>query len=91
MRPDVVSFAFGCPSSDVLRPLAAQDVLSTVTVTSVAEAREADSRGASSLSVQGPDAGGHRGTWNLEAEPDPTPLLDLVSAVLAAVGVTVAA
>lgn len=91
VRPDVVSFTFGCPSSEVLRRLAEQGVLSTVTVTSVAEARKAVARGAASLSVQGPDAGGHRGTWDLEVEPDPTPLLDLVSAVAAAAGLPVVA
>lgn len=91
VRPDVVSFTFGCPSSDVLRRLAERGVLSTVTVTSVAEAREAAARGAASLSVQGPDAGGHRGTWNLEAEPDPTPLLDLLSAVGAAAALPIVA
>jgi nitronate monooxygenase len=91
LRPDVVSFTFGCPSSEVLRRLAERSVLATVTVTSVAEAREAVARGAASLSVQGPDAGGHRGTWDLEAEPDATPLLDLVSGVVAAVEVPVVA
>lgn len=91
VRPDVVSFTFGCPGSDVLRRLAVGGVLSTVTVTSVAEAREAVARGAASLSVQGPDAGGHRGTWDLEAEPDLTPLPELVSAVLAATGLPVVA
>jgi nitronate monooxygenase len=91
LRPDVVSFTFGCPSAEVLRQLARCGVLSMVTVTSVAEARVAVDRGAASLSVQGPDAGGHRGTWDLEASPDTTPLLDLVSAVLAVVEVPVAA
>ena len=86
VRPDVVSFTFGCPSSDVLWRLAECGVLSMVTVTSVAEAREAAAREAASLSVQGPDAGGHRGSWDLDAEPNPTPLLNLVSDVLAAVG-----
>lgn len=91
VRPDVVSFTFGCPDAGVLRQLAQQDVLSTVTVTSAIEAREAVARGAASLSVQGPNAGGHRGTWDLDVDPDPTPLLDLVSAVLAAVEVPVVA
>ncbi len=85
LRPDVVSFTFGCPSAGVLRQLAG-GVLSMVTVTSVAEARVAVDRGAASLSVQGPNAGGHRGTWDLEAPPNQTPLLDLMSAVLAVVG-----
>ena len=91
VRPDVVSFTFGCPDSDVLRTLSDHGVLTTVTVTSVAEAREAVARGAASLAVQGPDAGGHRGTWDLRAAVDSTPLPDLVSGVLAAVDVPVVA
>ena len=91
LRPDVVSFTFGCPSAEVFRLLADRDVLSSVTVTSVAEARTAVARGAASLSVQGPHAGGHRGMWDLRAYPDTTPLLDLVSAVLAVVDVPVSA
>lgn len=90
-RPDLVSFTFGCPPAELLHRLADADVLSMVTVTSVTEAREAVARGAASLTVQGPDAGGHRGTWDLEAEPPATPLLDLVSAVVAAVEVPVVA
>ncbi|KAA1428081.1 nitronate monooxygenase [Nocardioides antri] len=90
VRPAAVSFTFGCPSAEVLRTLAKHDVLTAVTVTSVAEAREAVARGAASLAVQGPDAGGHRGTWDLDAHPDQTPLLDLVSAVVAEVAVPVA-
>lgn len=85
LRPDVVSFTFGCPSAEVLLRLAQSGVLSLVTVTSVAEAQIAAARGAGGLSVQGNDAGGHRGTWDLEDEPSSTPLLDLVSSVAAAV------
>jgi nitronate monooxygenase len=91
LRPDVVSFTFGCPPPDVLRRLAELDVLATVTVTSVAEAREAVDRGAASLAVQGPDAGGHRGQWDQEAAPSRLSLLDLVPEVTAAVGVPVVA
>ena len=91
LRPDVVSFTFACPSAELLRQVATSGVLSMVTVTSVAEARVAVDRGAASLSVQGPNAGGHRGTWDLEAPPNKTPLLDLVSAVSAAVDVPVVA
>ena len=91
LRPDVVSFTFGCPGPDVLRRLAELDVLTTITVTSVAEAREAVARGAASLAVQGPDAGGHRGQWDQSATPGRVPLLDLVAAVTAAVDVPVVA
>jgi nitronate monooxygenase len=91
LRPDVVSFTFGCPTAEVLRSLKQRDVLSTVTVTSVAEARVAVARGAASLCVQGPDAGGHRGTWDLEQELDLTILPELLSSVLAVAGVPVLA
>ena len=91
VRPDIVSFTFGCPSGEVLRQLADRGVLSSVTVTSVAEAQVAAARGAASLCVQGPNAGGHRGTWDLEADPDTTSLGDLVSAVVAVVDVPVVA
>lgn len=90
-RPDVVSFTFGCPDARVLGRLASAGVLTVVTVTSVEEARLARARGAASLSVQGPDAGGHRGTWDLDAVPDATPLADLVGGVVAAVDVPVVA
>lgn len=91
VRPEVVSFTFGCPSAEALRVLAEHGVLSAVTVTTVAEAKEAVARGAASLSVQGSQAGGHRGTWDLDADPATTPLGELVSAVLAAVDVPVVA
>lgn len=90
-RPDMVTFTFGCPSARVLRQLADLDVHTGVTVTTVAEAREAVARGAASLTVQGPGAGGHRGSWQLEAVPEGTPLLDLVTAVRAAVDVPLVA
>lgn len=91
VRPEVVSFTFGCPSADLLRDLARQGILTAATVTSVAEAREAVARGAASLSIQGPDAGGHRGTWDPESDPNPEPLLDLLAGVVAAVDVPVVA
>jgi nitronate monooxygenase len=90
-RPAVVTFTFGCPSARVLRQLADLEVHAGVTVTTVAEAREAVARGAASLAVQGPGAGGHRGLWEPDAVPDETPLLDLVAAVRAAVDVPLVA
>lgn len=90
-RPEVVSFTFGCPAAEVLGRLAGRGILTTATVTTVDEAREAVARGAASLAVQGPEAGGHRGTWDLDAEPDRRPMLDLLAAVVAAVDVPVVA
>jgi nitronate monooxygenase len=87
LRPEVVSFTFGCPSAELLRRLRDRGVLSSVTVTSVEEAEEAVARGAGSLTVQGPGAGGHRGIWDQTALPDDTPLLELLSAMAARVDV----
>lgn len=91
LRPDVVSFTFGCPDAEVVRRIAERGVLPMATVTSVAEARAAVGRGVAALAVQGPEAGGHRGTWDIEAEPDPTQMLDLVTAVAGEVSVPVVA
>jgi nitronate monooxygenase len=91
LRPDVVSFTFGCPPPEDLRRLSRGGVLTAVTVTSVAEARAATARGAAAVVVQGAAAGGHRGTWDQQETPDATPLPGLVAAVVAAVAVPVVA
>jgi nitronate monooxygenase len=90
LRPPVVSFTFGCPDAGVVQRLAQVGVLSMVTVTSVAEAAAAVARGLASLAVQGPHAGGHRGGWVQDAEPDQTSLDDLVSGIGAATDVPLA-
>lgn len=89
-RPAVVSFTFGCPDAAALHRLTQAGIATVVTVTTAAEAREAAARGAGALAVQGPDAGGHRGTWDALADPDTTPLATLVAEV-AASGVPVIA
>lgn len=90
-RPDVVSFTFGCPPATVLDRLEGVGVLTMATVTSAAEARAAVARGAASLAVQGPDAGGHRGTWDPAAVPGAVPLAELIASVRAAVDVPLVA
>lgn len=90
-RPAVVSFTFGCPPDGVLRRLHDAGVLTVVTVTTPAEAGEAEARGAAALSVQGPDAGGHRGTWDQEATPSTTPLPLLLAEITASSAVPVVA
>lgn len=92
LRPEVVSFTFGCPDADILRSLAQRGIHTAATVTTVLEARQAAGLGVHSLCVQGPEAGGHRGTWDLEAEPeDGVGLTDLVSAILPEVDLPVVA
>jgi len=63
LRPEVVSFTFGAPSPDVLRWFGALGILLLITVTSAYEAGVAVAAGADALVVQGPGAGGHRGTF----------------------------
>jgi len=82
----VVSFTFGLPSRSVVHRLRRAGSLLVATVTSVPEARAAADVGMDALCVQGPEAGGHRGTHDPFAEPDTVPLLDLVSGVRAATG-----
>jgi nitronate monooxygenase len=85
LRPDVVSFTFGCPDAEVLHELAQVGIHTAVTVTSEAEARTAAERGVRILIVQGPDAGGHRGTFDPAEEPGTDPLPELIGAIRKAV------
>lgn len=82
MRPDVASFTFGFPTAVQCRLLRDAGVTTVATVTSVDEAEVAVARGADALAVQGPGAGGHRGTFNPAAQPGTEPLGDLLAAVL---------
>src|SRR6201992_1994214 len=78
LRPELVSFTFGAPSPDVLRWFGARGMLLFVTVTSAYEAGVALAAGADGLVVQGPDAGGHRGTFAPDMSPGTEPLIELL-------------
>lgn len=82
--PEVASFTFGCPSPDVLAALAGRGVLTAVTVTSPEEADTAVAAGAGVLVLQGPGAGGHRGTFDPARTPGDEPLDSLLASVVAA-------
>jgi nitronate monooxygenase len=88
----VVSFTFGCPDWSVLQRLRAAGATTVVTVTSAEEAMVATRAGADALCVQGPEAGGHRGSF---APLDPMTagddLMTLLAKVIAAVQVPVVA
>lgn len=68
-RPAVASFTFGCPPAGDLTDLRRAGVEPWVTVTSAAEARQAEAAGARALVVQGSEAGGHRGGFDDATEP----------------------
>jgi nitronate monooxygenase len=81
-RPAVASFTFGCPAAGDVTDLRRAGVETWVTVTSAAEARQAQEAGAHALVVQGAEAGGHRGSFDDATEPiGLLALLRLVAAV----------
>jgi len=91
LRPEVVSFTFGLPSAEEAARLRGAGISMVGTVTTVDEARAAVERGMEMIAVQGPGAGGHRGTFDPTARPSPQPLEELLAAVLAACDVPVVA
>ena len=91
MRPEVVSFTFDAPDATTCAQLRAADVATIATVTNLVEARTAVACGVDALIVQGPSAGGHRATFNPVTRPPEEPLLSLLGAISAGVGVPVVA
>ncbi len=86
-RPAVVSFTFGCPSSDAISRLHTVDVTVWVTVTDASEASQAVAAGADGLVVQGIEAGGHRGSFVDYDGKEDFGLLTLIALVRARVDV----
>jgi nitronate monooxygenase len=83
LRPEVVSFTFGSPSAEQCRRLRDVGILTAATVTTIRESVIALGCGVDSLIAQGPDAGGHRATFDPLATPPDSPLDDLVAALVA--------
>jgi nitronate monooxygenase len=90
VKPEAVSFTFGCPEPAVLARLRSRGVLTMVTVSSPAEAAQAVDAGAGALVVQGPQAGGHRSIFD-PAAPPPTQPLPILLAQTVGLGVPVVA
>lgn len=78
--PAVVSSTFGAFSREQVAQLHAVGSEAWVTVTSIAEAEAA--LHADGLIVQGPLAGGHRGTWEQAEEPGTESLEQLLEAIV---------
>jgi nitronate monooxygenase len=91
LRPEVVSFTFGLPTAEWCGRLADAGIATMGTVTTVDEAAQAVDRGVAALAVQGPDAGGHRGTFDPVAPPATQPLDELLAEVRARFDVPVVA
>ncbi|HET7397283.1 MAG TPA: nitronate monooxygenase [Intrasporangium sp.] len=80
-RVPVVSFTFGLPGGAVLAELRRVGIETMATVTDVPEAEAALAAGVDALCVQGPGAGGHRGTLDEGKDPADVELVELVRAV----------
>ncbi|ODR15794.1 nitronate monooxygenase [Mycolicibacterium porcinum] len=91
LRPEVVSFTFGLPDAPEIDRLRGAGITTVGTVTTLDEAWLAVGRGVDALAVQGPAAGGHRGTFDPAASPASQSLDHLLADVLAAVDVPVVA
>ncbi|MFJ9362964.1 nitronate monooxygenase [Nocardia sp. NPDC101769] len=90
----VVSSTFGCPTAGEIARLHAAGSEVWVTVTTVAEARQAVAAGADVLIAQGAEAGGHRGVFvddPAEDLTDPLGLLPLLQLLRAEVDTPVVA
>lgn len=74
LAPAVVSFTFDFPESSVVEELRRRRMYVIATVTGREEALRALAAGADALCVQGPEAGGHRGTFKADAPPPLVPL-----------------
>lgn len=81
VRPEVVSFTFGLPTAAECARLRDAGILTVATVTTLAEAEKAVACGVDALIAQGPNAGGHRGTFDPVADPASQPLEQLLHAV----------
>ncbi|MDT5245459.1 MAG: nitronate monooxygenase [Mycobacterium sp.] len=91
LRPDIASFTFGVPSAEECLRLREAGITVVGTVTTLAEAQTAVAVGIDAVAVQGPSAGGHRGTFDPAAQPATQPLDELLADVTAAVDVPVVA
>ncbi|MFJ9694533.1 nitronate monooxygenase [Kitasatospora sp. NPDC101183] len=79
----VVSYTFGLPGAAEAAAVRSAGSLQIGTVTTPEEARAAEAAGMDALCVQGPEAGGHRGTHRVADVPGELPLLQLLPVVRA--------
>lgn len=78
---EVISATFGCFTEEEIDAIHAAGAEAWVTVTNERDAATARGRGADAVVVQGPLAGGHRGTWSPAEEPDERSLAELLAAI----------
>src|SRR5712664_2542851 len=90
-RVPVFSFTFGIPPREMLESCRKAGILTMGTATTVAEARALEQAGVDFICAQGAEAGGHRGTFDRDAEPALIGTVALVPQIADAVRVPVIA
>src|SRR5262249_21939581 len=90
-KPQVVSFHFGLPATDLLGRVKAAGCIVIASATTVAEARWLEERGIDAVIAQGAEAGGHRGMFLTENIAAQVGTVALVPQIVDAVKVPVIA
>ena len=89
VKPEVVSFHFGLPDTDVVTRLKGAGIFILCSATTVEEAKALEASGVDAIIAQGTEAGGHRGTFQgapIQSQPG---LISLLPQVVDAVDVPV--
>lgn len=91
LKPAVTSFHFGLPNSNMLEALKDAGCTVLCSATTVAEARQLNEAGVDAIIAQGWEAGGHRGSFDVNYEDFGIGTMALVPQVVDAVDVPVIA
>jgi len=91
IRPGVVSFHFGLPTSDMLGALRDAGCIILCSATTVTEAKLLADRGVDAVIAQGWEAGGHRGTFHTSFEDFGIGTMALVPQIVDAIDLPVIA
>lgn len=79
LRPEVITFHFGIPNNGIMRRAHDLDITIGITATCVEEALQIKDAGADFIIVQGTEAGGHRGCFDIaESPPNYISTMDLL-------------
>jgi len=70
LRPQILSFHFGIPSSEQLKALREAGIYTLATATSLEEAKQIEDAGINAIVAQGIEAGGHRGLFHPDSQDE---------------------
>lgn len=90
-RPAIVSFHFGIPSRDRITALQAAGITLLATATCLAEGQAIAAAGIDAVVAQGYEAGGHRGTFDINSPDDRLGTIALTRLLVRKLGIPVIA